>query len=117
MSFGQIDGNAGDKRRATIIVVATSLLALVATVFMSLTPILIVDDNLYTITWQNYNASVLEIDKKVKEGTLPTYNGAMPIRDPDIYHVYVFSGWSPLVEPAMMNQIYVATYIAELVIS
>ena len=117
MSFSQIDGNAGDKRRMTIIIVATSLLALVAVVFMILTPLLSIDEKLYTITWQNYNNSVLEIDKNVKEGTMPTYNGAVPIKENDVYHVYTFSGWSPTVTPASINQIYVATYTSELVIS
>ena len=34
----------------------------------------------YTITWQNYDGSNLEIDNSVKEGLLPEYNGVVPTK-------------------------------------
>ena len=64
----------------------------------------------YTITWKNYNGTVLEIDKNVKENTIPTYNGATPTRPDDASYTYTWSGWSPKVVAATSDKTYTATY-------
>ena len=42
-----------------------------------------VTENSYTITWKNWDGSVLETDTNVKEGTTPTYDGVTPTRPGD----------------------------------
>lgn len=68
----------------------------------------------YTITWKNADGKVLETDFDVIEGTLPTYDGAAPIKDPSAQYNYVWTGWTPNVIPATANTEYVATYKEEL---
>ena len=42
----------------------------------------------YTVTWKNWNGSVLETYENVAEGTIPTYDGAIPTKDG-----CTFTGW------------------------
>ena len=68
----------------------------------------------YTITWKNYDGAVLEVDDNVLENTLPTYDGPNPNKASDAQYNYVWSGWSPEVEPAKADTIYTATFNEEL---
>lgn len=36
----------------------------------------------YTVIWQNDNGDILEMDRHVKEGTLPSYDGEIPTKNP-----------------------------------
>ena len=56
--------------------------------------------NTYTITWKNYDGSILEVDEKVEEGTLPVFNGQTPSKANDDTYMYVFTGWTPSVYAA-----------------
>ncbi len=64
----------------------------------------------YTITWKNYDGTILEIDDDVEEGALPTYDGATPTKPVDGTCTYSFAGWTPEVTVASMDQTYTATY-------
>lgn len=72
------------------------------------------DDNTikeYTIIWQNDNGDILELDRKVQEGTLPTYDSELPTKesdDPQYY--YVFDKWEPEVKECYYSEQYTATY-------
>ncbi len=66
--------------------------------------------NKYTITWKNYDGSILETDTDVIEGTLPTYDGETPTKPADGTYTYSFSGWTPTVVVASKDEIYTATY-------
>lgn len=51
----------------------------------------------FTVTWKNYDGTVLETDENVAYGSKPSYNGDTPTREADGAATYQFSGWSPLI--------------------
>ena len=63
-----------------------------------------------TITWKNYDGEVLEIDKNVPYGSMPSYDGSLPIKDSDNLYDYFFSGWSPEVTTATKDTTYIAMF-------
>lgn len=65
----------------------------------------------YTITWNNWDGSTLGTDT-VADGTIPTYNGATPTKDPDVDKTYAFSGWTPTIVAANADATYTATFTA-----
>ena len=66
--------------------------------------------NTYTITFKNYDDSVLE-EVKVKEGDIPSYDKEEdPVRPNDKDGSYVFSGWNSEIVAATKNATYVAQY-------
>lgn len=74
-------------------------------------------EELFTVTWKNYDGTTLETDKDVKKGAIPTYDGATPTKPSDTQFTYTFKGWDPEVAPATQNQIYTATYTSEKIIN
>ncbi|MFA6861701.1 MAG: leucine-rich repeat protein [Bacilli bacterium] len=64
----------------------------------------------YTITWVNYDGTILEVNDKVEENTKPVYTGKDPEKKGDAKASYTFSGWSPEVVNATSNATYTATY-------
>lgn len=64
----------------------------------------------YTITWKDYDGTVLEVDEGVDFGAVPTFDQTFPTRDEEESCTYEFSGWTPSVGKAVANQTYVATY-------
>ena len=69
-----------------------------------------VEPQYFSVTWQNYDGTVLELDPQVEKGTMPVYNGSTPTRPGDMYYVYTFIGWTPTVSPVTGNAVYTATY-------
>ena len=67
----------------------------------------------FTVTWLNYDGTVLEIDESVSEGVAPSYNGVAPIRADDSSNTYTWSGWAPELKPVTGNQTYTATFSQE----
>lgn len=63
----------------------------------------------YTITWVNYDGTVLETDT-VTEGEIPAYNGATPTRAEDSQYTYTFKGWDKTVVAAVADATYTAQY-------
>jgi len=68
------------------------------------------DEQTYTVTWYNYDGTVLEEDRNVKYGTMPSYDGETPAKEPSEYCEFVFSGWSPKVSIVTGNAYYMAEY-------
>ena len=66
--------------------------------------------NSYTITWKNYDGTILEVDNNVPYGSIPTYNGLTPNHEDQ---AYFFSSWSPSVSEVVGNQTYAARFVTE----
>ncbi|MBO4562707.1 MAG: InlB B-repeat-containing protein [Clostridia bacterium] len=48
----------------------------------------------YTVTWANWDGTVLETDSGVPEGASPSYDGGTPARPDDGTYTYTFAGWA-----------------------
>ena len=69
----------------------------------------------YTVTWVNYNGSVLERDYGVGRGDYPSYDGETPTRPyGSDGKQYTFSGWSPSLSYVYEDITYVAQYTESL---
>ena len=66
----------------------------------------------YTVTWVNYDGTVLETDGNVKYNSTPHYNGATPERAAETGHTYEFKGWTPEISPVTGDVTYTAEYTA-----
>ena len=53
---------------------------------------------------------ILEIDKDVKKGTMPSYDGETPFRDGDFSTTYTFKGWTPELQPVTSDIEYEAVF-------
>ena len=63
-----------------------------------------------TVTWKNYDGTILEIDENVPYGSIPSYDGELPTKESTPQYSYTFSGWTPEIEKAVVNAEYYATY-------
>lgn len=66
------------------------------------------DDEL-TVKWIN-DGTVLEIDKGLKKGDIPHYDGPTPTRADSYPYTYSFKGWNIPIEPIYENKTYYANY-------
>ena len=66
-----------------------------------------------TITWKNYDGSILEVDNNVPYGSIPSYDGDTPIKESDNTYNYIFSNWSPFISKAVKSATYVAQFEKE----
>ena len=85
---------------------------LLTTVFALISLISCDKPKTYTVTWQNYDNSVLETDNNVKKGETPSYDGEIPTREDDEQYHYDFKEWSPELTEVSKDIVYVATYTA-----
>ena len=66
--------------------------------------------NLFTVTWKNYDGKVLEVDKNVQKGEMPSYDGQKPKRESDNLYSYVFKDWTPKLSAVYSDITYTAQY-------
>ena len=63
----------------------------------------------FTVTWTNYDDSVLKTDT-VNYGETPAYTGATPTKPADAQYTYTFVGWTPDIDTVTGDVTYKATY-------
>ena len=66
--------------------------------------------NKYVVTWKNYDGTVLETDKNIEYGTIPTYDGYVPTKPKTAQYTYTFARWSPDMSPVTGDVTYTAEY-------
>ncbi|HQC54468.1 MAG TPA: leucine-rich repeat domain-containing protein [Clostridia bacterium] len=66
--------------------------------------------NCFTIVWENYDGTILQVDPLVEKGTIPEYKGEIPTRGSDDVFAYAFRGWTPEVVAATKDAIYTADF-------
>ena len=66
--------------------------------------------NKYTVTWKNYDGTTLETDENVEYNTMPSYDGATPLRAQTVDTVFTFNTWSPAVAVVTADAVYTATF-------
>ncbi len=64
----------------------------------------------YTVTWKNYDGTLLEVDEEVPKGAMPSYDGGTPTRQAKGDFTYSFSGWTPAIVAVSANATYTATF-------
>ena len=71
-----------------------------------------IEKKTFTVAWQNWDGTSLEIDYNVTFGDTPKYNGRTPTKANDANYLYTFSGWSPQISSVSEDIVYTAKFNA-----
>ncbi len=66
----------------------------------------------YLITFVNWDGTELQ-STQVATGTMPEYNGEMPVRPNDEQYTYIFKGWTPELTEVTADAVYTAEFTSE----
>ena len=65
----------------------------------------------YTVTWKNWDGTILEVDENVVPGTIPVYNGDAPTKDKQANFIYKWEGeWSSPLAPIYSDMTFTAVF-------
>ena len=64
----------------------------------------------YTVTWEDADGTVLEVDENIEAGRTPSYDGGTPTKAAEGEVFYTFAGWEPGIGPVNGDVTYRATY-------
>ena len=64
----------------------------------------------YTVTWLNWDGTLLEKDENLAYGTIPIYDGNEPKKQGDAQYSFKFKGWDKAVTTVSCDEIYTATF-------
>ena len=64
----------------------------------------------FTVTWKNYDGTLLEQDMLVPKGTMPTYDGKRPVHFDDNNNYYVYKGWDQELKEVTADITYTAVF-------
>ena len=70
---------------------------------------IIADGCFYAITWQNYDATILQVDSLL-EGITPFYSGETPTKPATLEYTYILASWTPEIVPATEDATYTAVF-------
>ncbi|MBQ4311268.1 MAG: InlB B-repeat-containing protein, partial [Oscillospiraceae bacterium] len=65
------------------------------------------EKNTFTVTWKNWDGTILETDENVEKGAMPEYNGKTPARTAE-GKIYSFHGWTPALSEVTEDITYTA---------
>ena len=63
----------------------------------------------FTVTWLNYDGTILKVDKVLFYQT-PVYDGEEPKKDRDEMNSYLFCGWDKEIKPVTCDVVYTAKF-------
>lgn len=69
-----------------------------------------VDANKYSVTWKNYDGTILKVDNDVIEGSIPVYEGKTPTKPNEGDKAYKFIGWEPEITKIYQDSEYTAKF-------
>ncbi|MBQ3737269.1 MAG: InlB B-repeat-containing protein [Candidatus Methanomethylophilaceae archaeon] len=66
----------------------------------------------FTITWKNFNGEILETDTDVQYGSIPVYDGSIPLKPQDVKDRFEFTSWDPQLTFVTQDATYTAQFEA-----
>ena len=64
----------------------------------------------YTVTWKDYDWTVLETDENVRYEANPSYDWEIPTKQATAQYTYTFNGWDNELTPVRWDVTYIAMY-------